>query len=57
VASTVQFGRRVDAKRRSKHPATPMRDHPELISLKGESYRLKDRDLGPRPTSQRAEPG
>jgi hypothetical protein len=34
-----------------------MRDHPELISLKGESYRLKDRDLGPRPTSQRAEPG
>jgi len=25
-------------------------DHAELISLKGDSYRLKDRDLGPRPT-------
>jgi len=24
--------------------------HAELISLKGDSYRLKDRDLGPRPT-------
>jgi hypothetical protein len=24
--------------------------HAELISLKSDSYRLKDRDLGPRPT-------
>jgi DNA replication protein DnaC len=24
--------------------------HAELISLKGDSYRLKDRDRGPRPT-------
>jgi DNA replication protein DnaC len=26
--------------------------HAELISLKGDSYRLKDRDLGPRPARQ-----
>jgi DNA replication protein DnaC len=25
-------------------------DHAELISLKGNSYRLRDCDLGPRPT-------
>ena len=24
--------------------------HAEILSLKGDSYRLKDRDLGPRPT-------
>src|SRR5450631_3017390 len=29
--------------------------HAELISLKGDSYRLKDRDLGPRPARQTAE--
>jgi DNA replication protein DnaC len=29
--------------------------HAELISLKGDSYRLKDHDLGARPTPQRAE--
>jgi DNA replication protein DnaC len=29
--------------------------HAELISLKGDSYRLKDRDLGPRPARQSAE--
>jgi DNA replication protein DnaC len=29
--------------------------HAELISLKGDSYRLRDRDLGPRPARQRAE--
>jgi DNA replication protein DnaC len=29
--------------------------HAELISLKGDSYRLRDRDLGPRPTRQSAE--
>jgi hypothetical protein len=29
--------------------------HAELISLKGDSYRLKDRDLGPRPSCQSAE--
>jgi DNA replication protein DnaC len=23
--------------------------HAEILSLKGDSYRLKDRDLGPRP--------
>ena len=26
--------------------------HAELIALKGDSYRLKDRDLGPRPAHQ-----
>ena len=31
--------------------------HAELISLKGDSYRLKDRDLGPRPARQTAETG
>ena len=31
--------------------------HAELISLKGDSYRLKDRDLGPRPARQSAETG
>jgi DNA replication protein DnaC len=29
--------------------------HAELISLKGDSYRLRDRDLGPRPARQGAE--
>ena len=29
--------------------------HAELISLKGDSYRLKDRDLGPHPARQSAE--
>src|SRR5215204_7380614 len=29
--------------------------HAELISLKGDSYRLRDRDLGPRPNRQVAE--
>jgi DNA replication protein DnaC len=29
--------------------------HAELISLKGDSYRLRDRDLGPRPSRQVAE--
>src|SRR4051794_26688343 len=29
--------------------------HAELISLKGDSYRLRDRDLGPRPTRQGTE--
>jgi hypothetical protein len=29
--------------------------HAELISLKGDSYRLKDRDLGPRPARQSPE--
>jgi DNA replication protein DnaC len=29
--------------------------HAELISLKGDSYRLKDRDLGPPPSHQAAE--
>jgi DNA replication protein DnaC len=31
--------------------------HAELISLKGDSYRLKDRDLGPRPGRQSRETG
>ncbi len=31
--------------------------HAELISLKGDSYRLKDRDLGPRPGRQSTETG
>jgi DNA replication protein DnaC len=31
--------------------------HAELIALKGDSYRLKDRDLGPRPTRQSTETG
>jgi DNA replication protein DnaC len=31
--------------------------HAELISLKGDSYRLKDRDLGPRPGRQNTETG
>ena len=31
--------------------------HAELISLKGDSYRLKDRDLGPRPSRQSTETG
>ena len=30
--------------------------HAEILSLKGDSYRLKDRDLGPRPARQSAEP-
>ena len=29
--------------------------HAEILSLKGDSYRLKDRDLGPRPGRQTAE--
>ncbi len=29
--------------------------HAEILSMKGESYRLKDRDLGPRPARQSAE--
>ena len=29
--------------------------HAEILSLKGDSYRLKDRDLGPRPGRQSAE--
>jgi DNA replication protein DnaC len=29
--------------------------HSEILSLKGDSYRLKDRDLGPRPARQSAE--
>ena len=29
--------------------------HAEILSLKGDSYRLKDRDLGPRPARQSAE--
>jgi hypothetical protein len=29
--------------------------HAELISLKGDSDRLRDRDLGPRPTRQGTE--
>ena len=29
--------------------------HAELISLKGDSYRLRDRDLGGRPPAQAAE--
>jgi DNA replication protein DnaC len=29
--------------------------HAELISLKGDSYRLRDRDLGPRPNRQVAQ--
>ena len=29
--------------------------HAEILSLKGDSYRLKDRDLGPRPARQTAE--
>jgi DNA replication protein DnaC len=29
--------------------------HAELISLKGDSYRLKDHHLGPRPSPQTAE--
>ena len=31
--------------------------HAELISLKGDSYRLKDRDLGPRPSRQSPDTG
>jgi DNA replication protein DnaC len=31
--------------------------HAELISLKGDSYRLKDRDLGPRPGRRNTETG
>jgi len=31
--------------------------HAEILSLKGDSYRLKDRDLGGRPPAQRAETG
>jgi len=30
--------------------------HAEILSLKGDSYRLKDRDLGPHPTRPGAEP-
>jgi DNA replication protein DnaC len=30
-------------------------DHAEILSLKGDSYRLKDRDLGPHPTRQSPE--
>jgi DNA replication protein DnaC len=30
--------------------------HAEILSLKGDSYRLKDRDLGPHPAHQTAEP-
>ncbi len=29
--------------------------HAEILSLKGDSYRLKDRDLGPRPGRQSVE--
>ena len=29
--------------------------HAEILSLKGDSYRLRDRDLGPRPSRQVAE--
>ena len=29
--------------------------HAEILSLKGDSYRLKDRDLGPQPGRQTAE--
>jgi DNA replication protein DnaC len=29
--------------------------HAEILSLKGDSYRLKDRDLGPRPGRQSAD--
>jgi DNA replication protein DnaC len=29
--------------------------HAEILSLKGDSYRLKDRDLGPPPARQSAE--
>ena len=29
--------------------------HSEILSLKGDSYRLKDRDLGPHPARQSAE--
>ena len=29
--------------------------HAEILSLKGDSYRLKDRDLGPRPGRQTAD--
>ena len=29
--------------------------HAEILSLKGDSYRLKDRDLGPRTSRQSAE--
>ena len=29
--------------------------HAEILTLKGDSYRLKDRDLGPRPGRQSAE--
>jgi DNA replication protein DnaC len=32
--------------------ADPLVHHAELISLKGDSYRLRDRDLGPRPAHQ-----
>ena len=31
--------------------------HAEILSLKGDSYRLKDRDLGPRPGRHTAETG
>ena len=31
--------------------------HAEILSLKGDSYRLKDRDLGPRPGRQTVETG
>jgi DNA replication protein DnaC len=30
--------------------------HAEILSLKGDSYRLRGRDLGGRPPAQRAEP-
>jgi hypothetical protein len=30
--------------------------HADILSLKGDSYRLTDRDLGPRPARQTAEP-
>ena len=44
---------------RRRMAATAMVDrlihHAEILSLKGDSYRLKDRDLGPRPGRQSTE--